>query len=69
MVLVLAGETASSTNLIENLFSRGRAVGRRVKRWQSGTMVFRWTVAGVLQAERGFRKIVGFRALTALWLR
>ncbi len=46
----------SSTNLIENLFSRVRAIGRRVKRWQSGTMVLRWTAAGVLEAERGFRK-------------
>ena len=31
----------SSTNLIENLFSRVRAIGRRVRRWQSGTMVLR----------------------------
>ena len=29
----------SSTNLIENLFSRVREIGRRVKRWQNGTMV------------------------------
>jgi putative transposase len=56
----------SSTNLIENLFSRVREIGRRVKRWQSGTMVLRWTAAGVLEAERGFRKIVGFRALPTL---
>lgn len=33
----------SSTNLIENLFSRVREIGRRVKPWQSGTMVLRWT--------------------------
>jgi transposase-like protein len=56
----------SSTNLIENLFSRVREIGRRVKRWQSGTMVLRWTAAGVLEAERGFRKIVGFRTLPIL---
>jgi hypothetical protein len=29
----------SSTNLIENLFGRVREIGRRVKRWQNGTMV------------------------------
>jgi hypothetical protein len=29
-------------------------------------MVLRWTAAGVLEAERGFRKIVGFRALPTL---
>jgi putative transposase len=56
----------SSTNLIENLFSRVREIGRRVKHWQSGTMVLRWTAAGVLEAECGFRKIVGFRALPTL---
>src|SRR5271166_563582 len=56
----------SSTNLIENLFSRVREIGRRVKRWQSGTMVLRWTAAGVLEAERGFRKVVGYRAIATL---
>ena len=56
----------SSTNLIENLFSRVREVARRVKRWQGGTMVLRWTAAGVLEAERHFRKIAGYRALPRL---
>jgi putative transposase len=56
----------SSTNLIENLFSRVRAIGRRVRRWQSGTMVLRWTAAGVLEAERGFRKLAGHRAMPIL---
>jgi putative transposase len=56
----------SSTNLIENLFSRVREIGRRVKRWQSGTMVLRWTAAGVLEAQRGFRKLVGYRAMPIL---
>jgi putative transposase len=56
----------SSTNLIENLFSRVREIGRRVKRWQSGTMMLRWTAAGVLEAERGFRTIAGCRAMPTL---
>jgi putative transposase len=56
----------SSTNLIENLFSRVREIGRRVKRWQNGTMVLRWTAAGVLEAERGFRKLAGYRAMPIL---
>jgi transposase-like protein len=55
-----------STNLIENLFSRVREIGRRVKHWQSGTMVLRWTAAGVLEAERGFRKLAGHRAMPSL---
>ena len=56
----------SSTNLIENLFSRVREIGHRVKRWQSGTMVLRWTATGVLEAERGLRKLVGYRAMPIL---
>jgi putative transposase len=56
----------SSSNLIENLFSRVREIGRRVRHWQSGTMVLRWTAAGALEAERGFRKLTGYRAMPAL---
>src|SRR5216683_1587365 len=56
----------SSTNLIENLFSRVRVIGRRVTHWQSGTMVLRWAAAGVLEAERGFRKLAGYRAMPSL---
>jgi hypothetical protein len=29
-------------------------------------MVLRWTAAGVLEAERGFRIVVGYRALPIL---
>lgn len=60
------GRVLSSTNLIENLFSRVREIARRVKRWQGGTMILRWTAAGVLEAERHFRKVVGYRALSRL---
>jgi len=56
----------SSTNLIEKLFSRVREIGRRVKRWHSGTMVLRWSAAAILEAERGIRKIVGYRAMLML---
>ena len=56
----------STTNLIENLFSRVREIARRVKRWQGGTMILRWTAAGVLEAERYFRKVAGYRALPKL---
>src|SRR5215469_406718 len=56
----------SSTNLIENLFSRFREVAWKVKRWQVGTMVLRWTATGVLEAERYFRKVAAYRALPRL---
>jgi hypothetical protein len=53
----------SSTNLIENLFSRVRQVSRRVKRWQGGAMILRSTAAGVFEAKRHFRKVAGYRAI------
>jgi hypothetical protein len=56
----------SSTNPIENLFGRVREIGCHVRRWQNGTMVLRWSAAGVLGAERDFRKIAGFRGLPNL---
>jgi hypothetical protein len=56
----------SSTNLIENLFSPVREIGRRVKHWQSGTIVLRWTAAGVIEDEPGFRKLWRYRAMPTL---
>lgn len=56
----------SSTNLIENLFSRVRHRARRVRHWQGGAMIMRWTAAAVLEAERNFRKVAGYRALSKL---
>jgi putative transposase len=56
----------SSTNLIENLFSRVREMARRVRHWQGGTMILRWSAAGMLEAERNFRKIAGYRSLPKL---
>lgn len=35
----------SSTNLIENVFSRVREVARRVRRWHGGQMILRWIAA------------------------
>jgi len=56
----------ASTNLIESLFSRVRDITRCMRRWQGGTMILRWTAAGVLEAERHFRKVIGYRSLAYL---
>jgi hypothetical protein len=45
-----------------------RATSRNVKRWQNGDMCLRWTAAGMLEAERQFRKIIGYKHLAALAL-
>jgi hypothetical protein len=43
-----------------------RRTSRNVKRWQSGEMALRWTAAGMLEAERQFRRIIGYRDLASL---
>lgn len=56
----------SNTNTIESMFSRVRDITRRVKRWRDGNMRHRWCVAGLMRAEEGFRKMRGYRQLSAL---
>jgi transposase-like protein len=56
----------SNTNAIESVFSRVRDITRRVKRWRDGNMRHRWCVAGLMRAEEGFRKMRGYRQLSAL---
>ncbi len=58
--------TLSTTNPIENLNGNIRRVTRNVKRWRDGKMVRRWTAAGVLEAQRGFRKLRGYKGMTQL---
>lgn len=55
----------ASTNPIESMIEIVRATSRNVKRWQSGDMCLRWTAAGMLEAERQFRKIIGYKHLSA----
>jgi putative transposase len=37
-----------------------------VKHWQNGDMCLRWTAAGMLEAERQFRRIIGYADLAKL---
>ena len=60
--------TVSSTNPCESMIEIVRRTSRNVKRWQSGDMCLRWTTAGMLEAERQFRKIIGYRDLAKLAL-
>ncbi len=60
--------TLASTNPIESMIECVRRTSRNVKRWQSGEMALRWTAAGMLEAERQFRRIVGYADLAKLAL-
>jgi putative transposase len=59
-------ETLSSTNPCESMISVVRRTQRNVKRWRDGEMALRWTAAGMLEAERQFRRVIGYRDLGKL---
>ena len=58
--------TLESTNPCESMIEIVRRTQRNVKRWSSGEMALRWTAAGMLEAERQLRKIIGYRELATL---
>ena len=58
--------TLASTNPIESMIECVRRSARNVKRWSSGEMALRWTAAGMLEAERQFRRIIGYKQLATL---
>jgi transposase-like protein len=60
--------TLESTNPCESMIECVRRSSRNVKRWQSGDMTLRWTAAGMLEAERQLRRIIGYRDLAKLAL-
>ena len=59
-------KTLCSTNPCESMIEIVRHTHRNVKRWRDGDMRKRWTAAGMLVAERQFRRIIGYRHLATL---
>ena len=62
----LLRRSLANTNPIESCLSTVERVARNVKRWHAGDQALRWTATGLLEAERKFRKVKGFRELPAL---
>jgi putative transposase len=59
--------TLTNTNCIESMISIARTVTARVKRWQDdGKMRRRWCAAGMLEAERSFRRVKGCKQMPRL---
>jgi len=58
--------TFKSTNPIESMISISRTVADNVKRWRNGSMALRWTAAGLLEAEKQFRRVNGYREMETL---
>jgi len=57
--------TLTSTNPVW-MISIARTTTRNVKRWKDGEMVCRWTAAGMLNAERSFRRVKGCKDMPTL---
>jgi transposase-like protein len=55
-----------STNAIENLNSGIAGYSKNVKRWQGGSMVVRWVSAAIVEAEKKFRRVQGWRDIEKL---
>jgi hypothetical protein len=58
--------TLESTNPCESMIECIRRSSRNVKHWQNGDMALRWTAAGMLEAERQFRRVIGHADLAKL---
>jgi putative transposase len=59
-------EMLTCTNSIESMISVARTTMRNVKHWQDGEMKKRWVAAGMLEAQRSFRRIRGYKQMPAL---
>ena len=59
-------KTLVTSNPVESMISIARTTNRNVNRWRDGHMVLRWTAAGMLNAERSFRRIKGYKQMPQL---
>lgn len=62
----LLRRTLASTNPIESCLSTVERVARNVKRWREGAQALRWTATGLLEAQKKFRRVKGYRELEVL---
>jgi transposase-like protein len=59
-------KTLTTSNPIESMISIARTTNRNVTHWRDGQMVLRWTAAGMLNAQRSFRRVKGYRQMPKL---
>jgi len=62
----LLRRSLSTTNPIESCLSTVERVARRVKRWHGDDQALRWTATGLLEAQRKFCKVRGYREMATL---
>lgn len=59
-------KTLVTTNIIENLNGTMKHLSRNVKRWRGGAMALRWFAAAMLEAEKRFRRLKGYKGMKIL---
>ena len=59
-------QSLTNTNCVESMISICRNTTNRVKHWRTGTMKKRWIAAGMLEAERSFRRLKGHADMAVL---
>src|ERR1700739_3562045 len=59
-------KTLTTSTPVESMISIARTTNRNVTRWRDGQMMLRWTAAGMLNAERSFRRIKGYKQMPQL---
>lgn len=62
----LLRESLRSTNTIESCFSRTRDLSGNVKRCRNVQMACRWAGATLLEAEKGFHRVKGYKSMPVL---
>jgi putative transposase len=58
--------TLTNTNCIESMISVAQRAMGRVTRWKDGSMKKRWVAAGMLEAQRSFRRVKGCKEMPTL---
>lgn len=59
-------KTLTTSNPVDSMISIARTTNRNVTNWRDGHMVLRWTAAGMLNAERSFRRVKGYKQMPQL---
>ena len=59
-------KTLRSTNPIENLNGGVAKFTRNVRRWRGGSMILRWVGSAILEAEKQFHRVRGYREMPVL---
>jgi transposase-like protein len=62
----LLRQTLSSTNVLESANSVCKGIIKKVSRYRNGADVIRHAAAGFIEAEKGFRRIKGYRQIPLL---